>query len=190
MRSRYSAYVLGDEPYLLYVSRLEHPGKNHVRLLEAYARSSARRSHRLLLVGGDWGARSLLERTIASLGLADRVTLAGRAPDGALPVLTARASAALMLGLREGFGLPAIEALACGVPVLVASAGALPEVTAPLGVLCDPLDVDSIARGLDRVVSDPTVGEQARLLGPAHASRFSWDNAGQRLAEICLGAAA
>ena len=176
------------DPYLLYVSRLEHPGKNHIRLLEAYARSGARRSHRLVFAGGDWGARPLIERTIASLGLADRVTLAGRVDDDALPALTASASAALMLGLREGFGLPALEALACGVPVLVANAGALPEVTDPLGLLCDPLDIDSIALGLDRVV-DPLVAARARDLGPAHAARFSWERTGHELATLCLGAA-
>lgn len=179
-----------SDPYLLYVSRLEHPGKNHLRLLEAYAASAARRSHRLRLVGGDWGGRPLLERAIADLGLAGRVELVGRAPDEALPALTANASAAIMVGLREGFGLPALEALAAGVPVLVADAGALPEVTHPLGVLCDPLDPRSIARGLDRVALDPAVAAEARRLGPAHARRFSWTTAGERLAGICLGAAA
>lgn len=179
-----------EDPYIVYVSRLEHPGKNHLRLLQAFARSRSVRSFRLCLAGGDWGARALLEQTAEQLGIKERVRFLGRVEDGALPGLVAGASAAVMLGLREGFGLPVLEALASGVPVLVARAGALPEVAGELGVLCDPLDIDDISRGLDEVCFDPSVRERSRSLGPDHASSFSWDIAGQRLARICLSLAA
>lgn len=177
-------------PYLIYVSRLEHPGKNHLRLLEAFAVSRASRTHRLILAGDDWGGRALLERTVAERNLTGRVVFAGRVGDDDLPALVAGADAAIMVGLHEGFGLPVLEALACGVPILVATAGALPEVAGPLGARCDPLDVASIARGLDAVCSDEPLRAQARSLGPAHARRFSWDSTAHNLATLCLDAAA
>ncbi|MCU0654388.1 MAG: glycosyltransferase family 4 protein [Polyangiaceae bacterium] len=179
-----------DQPYLLYTSRLEHPGKNHRRLLEAFARSSLARSHRLLLAGGDWGARALLEASAEALGVSAQVRFLGRVPDEQLPGLTAGATAAIMVGLREGFGLPVLEALACGVPVLVARAGALPEVAGDLGVLCEPHDTADMARGLERAALDPDVRRRVASLGPPYARSFSWESAGQRLARICLGVAA
>lgn len=179
-----------DFPYLLYTSRLEHPGKNHLRLLQAFALSRASRSHRLLLAGQDWGALPMLSRAADDLGLRDRVSFLGRVHDDLLPGLVAGASASIMVGLREGFGLPVLEALACGVPVLIARAGALPEVAGSLGVTCDPMAPEDIARGLDEVCFDPAPRELARRFGPPRARSFSWASAGRRLAELCLAEAA
>lgn len=174
------------DPYLVYVSRLEHPGKNHIRLLEAFAQSEAASNHVLALAGQDWGAKSAIEAKAHELGVAHRVKLLGRVSDQDLPPLIAHADAAIMVGLHEGFGLPALEALACGTNVLASSTGALPEVVGDLGVLCDPFSVDSIANGLQRILLDEDVRQSAELLGPAWAALFSWDNAAKIVATACI----
>jgi glycosyltransferase involved in cell wall biosynthesis len=175
-------------PYLLYVSRLEHPGKNHLRLLRAFAHSSGARTHRLVLAGPDWGGLSLIQEEIARLGLSSRVDYLGRVSDEALPGLVARASAVAMVGLCEGFGLPALEALSCGRPVVAANAGALPEVVGPLAALCDPLDTSSIAAAIDKVLLDPDLRRRAALEGRAWAARFDWDTAADALLRECRAA--
>ena len=127
-----------EGPYLLYLSRLEHPGKNHLRLLQAYAESPVRHTHRLALVGPDWGAGHRIQLEIQRLNLEDRVRIVGYVGDEHVPGLISEATAVIAVGLREGFGLPALEALAMGRPVVVSNTGALPEVVGELGILCIP----------------------------------------------------
>lgn len=177
-----------DRPYLLYPSRLEHPGKNHLRLLRAFAASSARATHLLALSGADWGAQAAIEDERARLGLGDAVRILGWLADADVPRLVAGADAVVMAGLHEGFGLPALEALAAGRPVAVSSTGALPEVVGPLGVLFDPLDEGAIARALERVTTDRALGERARRQGPPWAAARSWDRTAAGLAEACRDA--
>jgi glycosyltransferase involved in cell wall biosynthesis len=185
-RVRLAREHLGFESqYLLYPARLEHPGKNHLRLLQAFARSSVRSSHRLVLAGGDWGARGMIEEEVTRLGLRDRVRLLGYVPDEILPGLVAGADAVVMVGLREGFGLPALEALAAGRPVCAAEAGALPEVVGPLAALCDPLDEDAIARGLERAAQDGELRSRAQEQGPDWAASRGWDKTARGLVEAC-----
>jgi len=176
-----------DTPYILYAARLEHPGKNHVALLEAFATSRARRDHRLVFAGEDWGAQALLERRVAKLGLTESVRFLGRVPDAQFVPLVAGAAAVAMVGIHEGFGLPALEALACGVPVVASKSGALPEVVGDLGVLCDPSSTGSIAQALDRCLT-PQQRQRATLEGPAWARRWSWDATALGVWNACVGA--
>ena len=177
-----------DGPYVLYAARLEHPGKNHVRLVRAFARSALRDTHVLALAGGDWGARERIEQEIARAGVRARVKLLGYVDDDVLGGLVAGADAVAMVGLREGFGLPALEALAAARPVLVADAGALPEVVGELGVLCDPLDEESIRAGLERVVGDRDHRARVEREGPLYASRRGWDRTADGLFDACVEA--
>lgn len=172
-------------PYVLYPARLEHPAKNHVRLLEGFSRSALRHSHVLALSGGDWGARVLIEKTIAQLGLGASVRILGFVADELVPGLFAGADAVVMVGLTEGFGLPALEALACGRPVCAARAGALPEVVGTLAVLCDPLDSDSIAASLAQTVHDEGFRTRCSREGPGWAQARGWDRTGAGLADAC-----
>jgi len=172
-------------PYVLYASRLEHPGKNHLRLLRAFAASRARDTHVLALAGKDWGAGSLIEEEQQSLGLGDRVRLLGFVDDEHLAGLVAGADAVGMVGLREGFGLPALEALAAGRPVFASSAGALPEVVGPLGALCDPLDEGAIRAALERALFEEDFRERASAQGPAWAAERGWDRTVEGLLEAC-----
>ncbi len=177
------------KPYLLYPSRLEHPGKNHVRLLRAFAASGLATTHTLALSGADWGAGDLLRGLVAELRLADAVAFLGFVSGDELPLLMAGAEAVLMLGLHEGFGLPPLEALSAGRPVCVANTGALPEVVGPLGVQCDPLDEAAIAAALLRVVRDADVRNRCQHEGPAWAGRFTWARTADGLLEACRDAA-
>ncbi len=179
-----------NSPYILYLARLEHPGKNHVRLIEAFANSHIAANHSLVLAGADWGALPLIRETIARLGIDHRVLVTGFVPDEIAPGLVAGADAVAMVGLHEGFGLPALEALAAGRPLFVARTGALIEVTGNLAADCDPLDCKSIQAALDKALSDKTLRQRALAEGPAFAMRYDWDATADALFSICREVAA
>ena len=178
-----------EAPYLLYPSRLEHPGKNHLRLLSAYAASSARESHLLVLVGADWGAEGLIRAEIERLGLGAHVKLLGYVAAELLPPLISGADAVIAVGLCEGFGLPALEALAAGRPVVAARAGALPEVVGQLGILCDPLDTEDMAVALARAASDTAFSARVGREGPAYARQRGWERTCEGLLAVCRSVA-
>lgn len=177
-----------EGPYLLYPARLEHPAKNHMRLLAAFAQSAARRTHTLALAGGDWGAGPMLEAEIARLGLTESVRVLGFLPDEIFPGLVAGADGVIMVGLTEGFGLPALEALSAGRAVCAARAGALPEVVGDLAAMCDPLEPSSIATALDRLVGDDALRAQAASEGPGWAAERGWDRTAFGLLRVCQSA--
>jgi glycosyltransferase involved in cell wall biosynthesis len=169
--------------YLLYVGGLS-PHKNLPRLIEAFARG-APADVRLVLVG-DTGDVFLthvpaLREAVARFGLGDRVVFTGFVPDDELVHLYNRAYALLQPSLMEGFGLPPVEAMACGIPVLSSTAGSLPEVVGGAGVFFDPTDVDAMAGAIGRLLADPA--ERDRLAGAAleRAAHFTWAEAARRL---------
>lgn len=172
------------EPFVLYPSRLEAPAKNHRRLLDAWARTRAAKSHRLVFVGPDWGAERSLRAHCRSLGLDARVLFAGVVSDRTLEGLVAGAALATIVGTAEGFGLPALEALASGTRLLAARAGALPEVSSPLGVLVDPFDVAAMSEAIDRCLDDDALARRVRVDGPRFARAFSWDRVAETLATL------
>lgn len=176
------------ERYVLYVSRLEAPGKNHVRLVEAFARSERLAGHHLVLAGKDWGARDAILRAAERHGVEARVKLLGFVPSEAIPPLMAASELVTMVGLFEGFGLPALEALSMGIPVVASSTGALPEVVGPLGALCHPHDVDSMKSALERAAFDPALRARVLEEGPAWAAARSWDGSAEALLASCIAA--
>lgn len=179
-----------DGPFLLYPSRLEHPGKNHLRLLEGLALCERARDHHLVLTGSDWGAIEAIRARAAELGLSSRVRWLGRVDDAWMPELIRMSDGVVMAGLHEGFGLPALEAHACGRPVAASNTGALPEVVGDLGVLFDPHDAEDIARGLTRLVDDELLHWRSSVEGPKRAAARSWSAAASALAETCAEVAA
>jgi glycosyltransferase involved in cell wall biosynthesis len=179
-----------DGPFLIYPSRLEHPGKNHLRLLEGLARCERARGHHLVLTGSDWGALEAIRARASELGLSARVRWLGRVDDAWMPELLRMSDGVVMAGLHEGFGLPALEAQACGRPVAASNTGALPEVVGDLGVLFDPNDADDIARGLASLVDDELLHWRAAVEGPKRAAARSWSVAASALAETCAEVAA
>ena len=110
-----------------------------------------------------------------------------------LPGLLAGADALLYPTLYEGFGLPVVEAMACGTPVLTSSTSALQEIAGGYAYLVDPLDMDAIARGIETLATDPKLRANYTELGKKRALDFSWDKAAERTLEVyadALGAAA
>ena len=112
--------------------------------------------------------------------LPPRVHLAGRVPDDALPALYSGALASVYLSFYEGFGLPPLEAMSCGSPLLVSNTTSLPEVVGEAGLMVDPLDVEAIGDGLIRLVEDSSLRRDLRLRGLERAKRFSWDKTAQQ----------
>jgi len=161
--------------YLLFVGTLE-PRKNVPGLLLAYRKllDDGVVEKPLVLVGGKgWLYEEVFERT-AALGLADHVRFLHHVPDCDLPALYAAAGALAMPSFYEGFGLPALEAMSCGTPVVVADRSSLPEVVGDAGLLVDPDDPEDIAAGLVSVLNDEVEQGRLRRAGLERADEFSW----------------
>ncbi|MDQ6769171.1 MAG: glycosyltransferase family 4 protein [Gemmatimonadota bacterium] len=150
-------------PYVLFVGTPE-PRKNLARLISAMELLRARgMRERLVIVGaGGWGS---------AMPQSDIIERVGRASDDELHALYAHASCLALPSLHEGFGLPALEAMAAGTPVVAANTGALPEVTGGAAVLADPLDTDSIAHGITEALANRN---SLIARGRARAGEFSW----------------
>ncbi|MFH5805187.1 glycosyltransferase family 4 protein [Alienimonas sp. DA493] len=168
------------EPYLLFVGGRWHY-KNFRRLAEAFARWELRDEFLLATVGAPFDAEetTLLEE----LGLAGRVRGLGSLSTPEVAAAYAGASAYVYPSLYEGFGLPPLEAMACGTPVAAARAGSIPEVVDDAAELFAPEDVDAIRAALSRVV-DPARAAELRAAGAQRIEEFSWD----RTAELTLAA--
>jgi len=179
-------------PYILYVGTIQ-PRKNLVRLIEAFAHMLEIRDWRLeigastpdlqslisnlqLVIAGKRGwLTESIERRVTELGLAGRVRFTGYVADEDLPALLSGALAFVLPSLYEGFGMPVLEAMACGTPVLASNTSALPEVAGDAALLVDPTDTVAIAAGLARLAADAGLRAQLRARGLARAARFTWD---------------
>jgi alpha-1,3-rhamnosyl/mannosyltransferase len=165
--------------YLLFVGAISGR-KNTARLVQAYAQSRAHRERPLVLVGAmSYRGADTLE-AISQCGLEKHIRLPGYVPDEDLPALYAGAGCFVFPTLYEGFGMPILEAMASGIPVLTSTTGAAPEVSGGLAVHVNPYDVEAIADGIERALETPATRlAQAR----AHASAFTWERcASQTLA--------
>ena len=168
-----------DGPYLLAVGGMS-PRKNTRRLIEAFARwrakGGARTGYQLRITGISLDAP-------AAAALPAGVSLLGYVDKAELPRLYAGAAAFLYPSIYEGFGLPIIEATACGAPVLTSSTASAPEVAGGAAVLVDPFSLESIEAGLDRV-TEPDEARRLRSLGRERARHFRWSAAAARTIEL------
>ena len=181
-----------DGPFILYTARLEHPGKNHVRLLEALAllKERGRLTHRLVLAGSRWNGAEVIEERIGELGLTNDVTLAGFVENRLLPELYAAADVFVFPSLFEGFGIPLLEAMAAGTPVCAASVSSIPEVVGDAALLFDPVNPADIAVQLDRLLQDAALRQDLVARGRRQVQRFSWDDAASGVLRQCHEAVA
>ena len=172
-------------PYLLYVARIEHPGKNHVGLLEAYARLRATGiEHKLVLAGSPWSGAEVVEDTARRLGVAEHVVFTGFVPNDALGDLYAAADVFVFPSLFEGFGIPLLEAMMAGVPVCASDRASIPEVVGDAGLLFDPDDPRAMEACIHRLVSDNTLRQRMIRAGRQRAREFTWEAAAGRVANV------
>jgi len=165
-----------DAPYFLFVSRLEHPGKNHVRLIEAFNRfRTDTKSNRLLALGGsDWHGAEVIRAAAAQSPFGKDIRFLGFVEDASLPNLYRAAETMVYPSLYEGFGLPPVEAMACGCPVLSSTRGALAEVVGNAADTAEPENIASLAAGLGRMASDESHRARLSQAGLLNARRFDW----------------
>ena len=183
----WAAAELGlTQPFFLYVSRLEHPGKNHVRLIGAVTKFKQRTGlpWQLALGGGDWHGSEVIRSAAAASPAAGDIIFTGFVPDETLPRLYRAARAMVYPSLFEGFGLPPVEAMACGTPVISSTRGALEEVVAQAAVLIDPEDPDSITDALCGVAAGDGRAAALREAGLANAARFHWARTAAAVADV------
>jgi glycosyltransferase involved in cell wall biosynthesis len=169
-------YGVGERPYVLAVGTVQ-PRKNYVRLMEACDPLAAGEELDLVIVGGRaWLAGATLEA-------AERrpyVHLLGFTKDGDLPALYRQATLLAFPSVYEGFGLPPLEAMACGTPVVASAASSVPEVVGDAGLLVDPLDVSGWTVALRRAMRDEELRAELRARGLARAAQFTWQRTARR----------
>jgi glycosyltransferase involved in cell wall biosynthesis len=162
------------QPYILFVGTLE-PRKNLVRLVRAYRRAMTRGLSHALVLAGPLGWRSeRLQRELKVPG-AGEIFLTGRLGARDLDALFRGADAFVYPSVYEGFGLPVLEAMARGVPTIVSSSSALPEVAGDAAIAVDPRSVRALAEAVARVLGDPSERERLSEAGLARAEQFSWE---------------
>jgi glycosyltransferase involved in cell wall biosynthesis len=163
----------------LFYAAYKHPHKNHVRLFEALSILNQCRGERLKLVitGRPQRQRNELDDAISRLGLSEDVLDLGYVPNEEMPLLYRLASLLVFPSLMEGFGLPVLEAMASGCPVVCSNVTSLPEVAGDAALFCNPRDPEDIAQKIALVLDDE--GLRSRLIknGFARASQFSWEKA-------------
>ena len=178
------------DPYLLFVGS-EHPRKNMITLLRAFATvKQDRRFRDLKLVKiGRAGRREAPFRettlgAVRELGLEGDVVFTEEVSDEALRAYYSGAECFVLPSLLEGFGLPPLEAMACGCPVIVANAGALPEIGGDAAVIVEPLDDRALAAAITRILADEGARKEVVRLGLRRAANFSWERTARETAAV------
>jgi glycosyltransferase involved in cell wall biosynthesis len=165
-----------QQRFVLYVGNIK-PHKNLERLIEAF--QTLRRGElddlKLLIIGDEISRYPALRRAVHRLKLHKHVRFLGYLPDETLAILYRLASVFVFPSLYEGFGLPPLEAMASGTPVVTSNVSSLPEVTGDAAVLVDPYDVGAIEAGMRRVLTDPVLADDMRRKGLLRAREFSWE---------------
>jgi glycosyltransferase involved in cell wall biosynthesis len=172
-------------PFVLYVGTIE-PRKNLTRLLRAFTSVRGRHGirHRLVVAGGlGWLYQDVL-REIDELAAEHEVVFLGRVVDDDLPALYSLADLFVFPSLYEGFGLPPLEAMACGCPVVCSNTSSLPEVVGDAGVLVSPFDTDGLADALAALITDPDRRADLGERGLLRSREFTWEASARRLLKV------
>lgn len=175
-------YAIGERPFLLGLSKLQ-PRKNFARLIRAYhaARQEAALPHRLVIGGSKGWLYDEIFATVQELGLAEEVLFPGFVDDADLPALFSAAEFFAYPSLYEGFGLPVLEAQACGAPVLTADNSCLPEAGGNAALYVEAESVESIAEGIVRLATDARLRADLRAKGFVNAAQFTWERSAAQL---------
>jgi glycosyltransferase involved in cell wall biosynthesis len=168
-----------DGKYILSVSTIE-PRKNFPVLFRAWQKIKKPFAPMVLVIVG--GGKPHFRKVFPEND--EDVIFLGRVPDEHLPSLYAGASAFIYPSVYEGFGLPILEAMACGVPVIASNCTAIPEVVGPAGILVDPVDADGLAEAIKKLLSDRTLRDQMAMLGKRRAASYSWKATADRIWDV------
>src|ERR1700689_1236617 len=177
-------------PFLLYAGRIS-PHKNVVRMIEAFSalKTELEKDHafpdlKLIIIGDDVSGNPDLRRTVIRSGVQNDVRFLGFVPIEVLRIFYDAAKIFVFPSLYEGFGLPPLEAMAHGTPVVTSNTSSLPEVVGNAAVLVNPENVFEIMRALHRVLVDQPLRDKLKARGYEQAKRFSWDAGVRRMLEI------
>ncbi|MFN3981526.1 MAG: glycosyltransferase family 4 protein [Caldilinea sp.] len=182
--ARVAMHYTLDRPYLLMVGTLE-PRKNHAAALHALAKLKAEgQPHRLVIAGGRGWLFEPIHRLVDELQLSNDVLFTGYAPAEDLPPLYTGAACVLLPSLYEGFGFPALEAMACAAPVVCSNVSSLPEVVGDAALLVPPHDIDALAEAIRLVITQPALAAEMRRRGQVQAARFRWDHCAAETAAL------
>ena len=174
-----------DRPYFIFVGSV-NKRKNVPALVRAFAlaRERTKSAMQFAIAGRIGFGGDEIREAIAASPDANAVKLLGYVPDEDVPALYSGARALLFATLYEGFGIPAVEAFACGCPVIGATVGSLPEIVGDAGLLADPASVESIASQIERMMTDDALRDACSLKGIARAKLFSWEKAARECLAI------
>lgn len=178
-------------PFFLYVARLEHPAKNHVRLISAFNRFKGEVDSpwKLVLAGSDWHGADVIHAAIRQSPFAHDIHCLGFVPDEHLPQLYQAADIFIYPSLYEGFGLPPIEAMACGRPVICSTRGALREVVGNAAALVNPESVAAIQWQMTRFARDAELRQMWGEAGVKRAKNFDWEKSASATLQVYTHAA-
>ena len=172
-----------SKPFILYLGTLE-PRKNVPAVLKAYAGLPNRRDFSLVLAGKKGWLYEEIFRTVGDLGLEEDVIFTGYVPEEDRPKLMSAAEVFVYPSFFEGFGMPVVEAQACGTPVIASNTTSLPEAVGDGGVLVDPKNISQLAEALEEVLSSGSLREKLVKKGLANARRFNWEDSGAKIVRI------
>ncbi len=179
-----------DNPYVLFVGT-EHPRKNFITLLKAFSQLKSEprfKGLKLVKVGKAGGQeadfRGQTMKVIDAQGLVNEVVFTDFVPEADLPAYYSGAKVLVMPSLYEGFGLPVVEAMACGCPVITSNTSSLPEVVGEAGIMVNPNDTDSLAEVMRRVLTENKLRDDMIRKGLEQSKRFSWEKAARETLEV------
>lgn len=177
-------YALGEWPYLFTIGTVQ-PRKNYVRLIQALALLRARGFDlHLVIAGGKGWLDDPIYMAVREQKMQDYVHFIGFADEADLPALYSAAACFVFPSLYEGFGLPVLEAMRCGIPVVTSNVSSLPEVAGDAALTIDPYDVEAIASAIEQVLMSPSLCETLVTRGYVRAQQFTWETSARHLIDI------
>jgi len=166
-----------DKPYILYVARIEHPGKNHLNLIKAYEKlpESYKQKYDLCLIGSDWNGAEVVHAYARASQDSDRIQFLGYVHNNELPHYYRNATLFVFPSFYEGFGIPVVEAMASGTPVAASCTSSLPEVGGAAAAYFDPESPDHISEIMYDILKDPIYRNKMCERGYEQVKKFNWN---------------
>jgi glycosyltransferase involved in cell wall biosynthesis len=177
-----------ERPFILYVSRIEHPGKNHVTLIRAFNcfKDKTGAPHKLILAGSKWSRSDEVEKVAEASPHVKDIRFIGFVDDADLPHLYRAAELFAFPSLYEGFGIPILEAMASGTPVICSNVSSMPEVAGDAALLFDPRDEFDMCSQMERIIVDREVREGCIEKGLIRAQNYSWAETAIRTLDVII----